>query len=188
VQRGSRAATGAYLGLYGSIDWTRTEGFWAGATLWQTASGTTLSFAVRLGALRADRRLHELALRAGTAVDTELCLAYRGCRPYPWPQLLGEAVLGPPGTSLPVPWRVKRAGARAIVNIFAARRSFRPRTLVVAHPALATHVELPHLADGTEWEAVAEAAAAWEPASAVVAGARGSAVRPPGASPQTSGS
>lgn len=142
------AAAGAlsqasYFGLYASIIRDQSQGFWVEDVLWHTAEGTTLSFAVRVGTLRADRRLHELALRVGAVVDTELCRAYQGRTPYPWRQLLGDG-------------RLRRGVRRAWANVIAWRRSFQPRMLVAPLPALATHVELPYLAEGTDWEAVAE--------------------------------
>jgi hypothetical protein len=143
----------SYFGLYASIVWNRTLGFQVDRTLWQTAESTTLSFAARVGALRADRRLHDLALRVGEAVDTELCLAYQGESPYSWRRLAADALGGG--------WALRRSVGRAWVNTIAWRRGFRPRLLVGPHPALATHVELPYLAGGTDWEQVAQDAAAW---------------------------
>jgi hypothetical protein len=87
--------------------------------------------------------LHELTFRVGAVTDTEKCLAYQGHTPYPWRQLLFDG-------------RPRRAVGRAWVNAIAWQRSFRPRMLVAPHPALATHVELPYLAEGTDWEAVAK--------------------------------
>jgi hypothetical protein len=133
----------SYFGLHASIFMPRSQGFWVDDVLWHTAEGTTLSFAARIGVLRADRRLHGLTCRVGGVVDTELCLAYQGRRPYRWKQLL-------------VDHRRRRAAGRAWVNGIAWWRGFRPRMLVAAHPALATHVELPYLAEGTDWEAVAK--------------------------------
>jgi hypothetical protein len=160
------AAAGAlpqasYFGLYASIVWHRTQGFDVDGTLWHTAESTTLSFAARSPALRADRRLHELALRVGTVPDTELCLAYQGHSPYPWRRLAAEALTDPPGASLEPRHRARRAGGRAWVNAIAWRRAFRPRLLVAPHPALATHVELPYLATGTDWEHVVRETAEW---------------------------
>ena len=133
----------SYFGLYASIFLPRSQGFWVDDVLWHTAEGTTLSFAARIGALRADRRLHELTCRVGAVVDTEVCLAYQGRKPYPWKQLL-------------VDQRRRRAVGRAWVNGIAWWRGFRPRMLVAAQPALATHVELPYLAEGIDWEAAAK--------------------------------
>jgi hypothetical protein len=132
----------SYFGLYASIIMARSQGFWVDDVLWHTADSTTHSFAARAGVLRADRRLHALTFRVGSVHDTELCLAYQGHMPYPWRPLLTD---GQP----------RRAVGRAWVNGIAWRRGFRPRMLVAAHPALATHVELPYLAEGTDWEAVA---------------------------------
>jgi hypothetical protein len=135
----------SYFGLYSTILFHRTMGFRVGDTLWHTAESTTLSFAARVGALRADRRIHELALRVGTVPDTELCLAYGGEKPYPWRRIVGDG-------------RFRRGAGRAWVNALAFRRGFRPRVLVGSRPALATHVELPYLADGTDWEEIARRA------------------------------
>jgi hypothetical protein len=55
--------------LYASIIMARSKGFWVGARLWHTADSTTHSFAARVGALRADRRLHELTFRVGSVHD-----------------------------------------------------------------------------------------------------------------------
>jgi hypothetical protein len=135
----------SYFGLYAAILWNRTMSFQVGDTLWTTAESTTLSFAARIGALRADRRLHGLALRVGLAVDTELCLAYQGETPYTWRQLVGDG-------------RLRRGIGRAWVNAIAWRRGFRPRMLVAPYPPLATHAEIPWLAAGTDWERVAREA------------------------------
>src|SRR5262249_31988772 len=78
----------SYFGFYASIFMPRSQGFWVDAVPWHTAEGTTLSFAARIGALRGDRRLHGLTCRVGGVVDTELCLAYQGRKPYAWKPLL----------------------------------------------------------------------------------------------------
>ncbi len=151
----------SYFGLYSSVVWHRTRAFSVGGTLWHTAEGTTHSFAARARALRADRRLHELTLRVGTVPDSELCLAYQGRSPYSWRRLSAEAVTDPPGLRLGRRHRVRRAVGRAWVNGIAWRRGFMPRMLVAPHPALATHVELPYLAGGTDWEQVARETDEW---------------------------
>jgi hypothetical protein len=138
----------SYFGLYASILWNRSLGYRVGDTLWHTAESTTLSFGARAGALRADRRLHGLTLRVGAAVDTELCLAYGGVTPYPWRRIAGDL-------------RLKRGIGRAWANAIAWRRAFRPHVLVATHPPRATHVELPYLATGTDWDEVARESAGW---------------------------
>lgn len=114
----------------------------AGGVSWHRALSHTSSFAVRVGALRADRALHRLAPRCGGAWDHSLALAYQGVLPYGPRRLV---------TGTPEGRWAKTVVWRGALSAQAARR--RGRMLIAPRPALATHMEIGLLAAGTDWGA-----------------------------------
>ena len=122
---------------------------------WRRGLSHTSSFAVRVGALRRDERLHRIAPRCGGAWDHALALAYQGLIPY-----------GPRGVLEPLRNPRFQRARRAKVSVWrallcaaaVARRS--PPRLAVARPALSTHVETGVIATGTDWAAEAAAVTA----------------------------
>ena len=70
---------------------------------WHRATSHTVSFAIRVGALREDRTIHRLALKASGAWDHTMCLACQGIVPYT-PRELLEPLHAPTGAG--------RAGGR----------------------------------------------------------------------------
>jgi hypothetical protein len=116
---------------------------------WRRGLSHTSSFAVRVGALREDVRLHRLAPRCGGAWDHALALAYQGLVPY-GPGAVFAALREPrlgSGSR-----RVKVAVWRAALVASSVGRRHR---LAAARPSLSTHVETGVLALGTDWEAEA---------------------------------
>ena len=124
---------------------------------WGPALSSTSSFAVHVGALRQDLWLHRLAPRCGGAWDHVISLAHKGQCPFRWTDVWRPFL--DPGRS----WAgaTAHAALRATLNLgaIAARRHWHP--LLAPSPCLATHLELPHLAAGVDWAAVAEGTQRW---------------------------
>jgi hypothetical protein len=115
---------------------------------WCRGVSHTSSFAVRVGALRRDVRLHRVAPRCGGAWDHALGLAYQGLLPYGAGGLLEPLRL--PG--LAPSRRAKVVIWRGLLSALAfTRRS--SRRLAVARPPLSTHAETGVIALGTDWAA-----------------------------------
>lgn len=152
----------SYFGLYAAVFELRAESIRVGDAVWRTGDSTTSSFAVRGAALRKDLRLHGLGPRFGRVWDQEICLAYSGVRPFRWSSLLGQALGGmPPGEEMPTLLRLKHIVGRSWMNVIAIQRAFRPHQLIAPRPLLASHLELPYMAEGTDWEAVAADTGRW---------------------------
>ena len=113
---------------------------------WRHATSHTVSYAIRVGALRADRSLHLLALRAGGAWDHTLCLACQGHAPFTVRELLDPQPGASPSRRAKVTvWRVAMTAA-------ALRRRVRgARVIAAPQPALASHMEVGLAAAGTDW-------------------------------------
>jgi hypothetical protein len=127
---------------------------------WRHAVSTTSTFGARLPALRRDRQLFRTALYSARAWDHQTCLAYQGYVPFRGRWLLQDPS---PGTKS-AQSRIKVLGAtpiKVLVDAMAHRRARQPGLLVAPRPALATHLELPHIAPGTDWNAEAEATTEW---------------------------
>jgi hypothetical protein len=128
---------------------------------WRHAVSTTSTFGARLPALRRDRQLFRMALYSAHAWDHQTCLAYQGYVPFRGRWLLQDPSTRGTGS---VPSRIKVLGAtpiKVVVDAMAYRRARQPGFLVAPQPALATHLELPYLASGTDWGAEAEATTEW---------------------------
>jgi hypothetical protein len=128
---------------------------------WRHAVSTTSTFGARFPALRRDRRLLRMALYSAHAWDHQTCLAYQGYPPFRGRWLLQDPTERSTGS---VQSRIKVLGAtpvKVIVDAMAYRRTRQPGLLVAPRPALATHLELPFIAPGTDWGAEAEATTAW---------------------------
>ena len=166
--------TGAYLAPYATIGHRMPNGeplhdgmrrprvseeplVEAGGVTWRRGLSHTGSFAVRVGTLRADRRIHSIAPRCGGGWDHALSLAYQGIAPF------GPAALAEPmrlrGVALER--RVKAVVWRTVLTGLAAAARPRRRVLASSRPALTTHLVVGLLALGTDWVAVAEAARRW---------------------------
>jgi hypothetical protein len=141
---------------------------------WRHVVSTTSTFGARLPALRRDRQLFRVALYSARAWDHHTCLAYQGYVPFRGRWLLRDPG-GPPawwevgnypsalGTET-VKSRIKVLCAtpiKVVVDAMAYRRARQPGLLVAPRPALATHLELPYLAPGTDWDAEAKATTEW---------------------------
>jgi hypothetical protein len=125
---------------------------------WRPATSHTSSFAVRVGALRADLRLHRTAPRCSGAWDHALALAYQGRAPY-GPLELFSALAGRGGA--PLVRRAKVTAWRLSLTAQALARRRSGRLLVAPRPTLATHMETGVMALGTDWAAEHDAAVRW---------------------------
>jgi hypothetical protein len=128
---------------------------------WRHAVSTTGTWGARLPALRRDRQLFRVALYSAHDWDLQTCLAYQGYVPF-----RGRWLLEDPSTrgTESVQSRIKVLCAtpiKVVVDAMAYWRARQPGLLVAPRPALATHLELPHIAPGTDWDAEAEATTEW---------------------------
>ncbi|MDQ6853018.1 MAG: hypothetical protein M3046_04885 [Actinomycetota bacterium] len=168
----------SYFALYGSFPtpeaemsgeeddiaprgWRDQGGVTVHGHCWRHAVSTTSTFGARLPALRRDRQLFRTALYSARAWDHQTCLAYQGYVPF-----RGRWLLQDPSTrgTESVKSRIKVLGAtpiKVVVDAMAYRRARQPGLLVAPRPALATHLELPYIAPGTDWDAEAEATTEW---------------------------
>jgi hypothetical protein len=129
-----------------------------GAYEWRPATSHTSSFAVRVGALRADLRLHRTAPRCGGAWDHALALAYQGRAPY-GPRELVSALAGHGGAS--PARRAKLTAWRLWLGAQALARRRSGRLLVAPRPTPVTHMESGVMAVGTDWAAEHDATLRW---------------------------
>lgn len=129
----------------------------AGGAVWHRALSHTSSFAVRVGALKADLALHRIAPRCSGAWDHALALAYQGRAPY-GPRALAEPLRF---AGVPLERRVKVVVWRAALSARSLEARRRARLLAAPRPALATHMETELMATGTDWAAEGEAARRW---------------------------
>jgi hypothetical protein len=127
---------------------------------WRVAMGTTATFGVRAGAIRADRHLYALSLATSSTWDYTASLAYQGIVPFPWRRLATEP--------RPIPASIGRRArtaaavpARLAVDLAAMWQRRRRRLLMAADPALCTHLETEHLAAGSDWSSIAADVADW---------------------------
>lgn len=137
----------------------RRAGVWRiGGSEWRPGTSHTSSFAVRAGALRADLRLHRIAVRCSGTWDHALALAYQGRAPYGPLELFDE--LADRGRA-PLARRAKVTAWRISLTALALARLRSGRLLVAPRPALVTHLEDGVMAVGTDWAAEHEAALRW---------------------------
>lgn len=128
---------------------------------WCHAVSATSTFGARLPVLRRDRRLFRAALYSARAWDHQTCLAYQGYMPFRGRSLLQDPS-GRGTESMQSRIRVLCATpVKVVVDAMAYRRARQPALLVAPRPALATHLELPYIAPGTDWAAEAEATTEW---------------------------
>ena len=119
---------------------------------WHRATSHTLSYAVRLGALRRDRLVHNLALRASGAFDHTICLTCQGLVPYT-PRELIEPLHTPPG--VPASRRAKIVVWRLVLSALALTYRVRgARVIAAPQPALTSHCEVGLMAAATDWDAL----------------------------------
>jgi hypothetical protein len=141
--------------------WRDQGGVTVHSHYWRHAVSTTSTFGARLPALRRDRQLFRMALYSARAWDQQTCLAYQGYVPFRGRWLLQDP--SSPGTES-LQSRIKVLGAtpiKVVVDAMAYRRARQPGLLVAPRPALATHLQLPYIAPGTDWAAEAEATTEW---------------------------
>lgn len=133
----------------------------AGRT-WINVMSVTSTFAARVGALRADRDIHELVMRPfrNRFFDHEMCLIYQGVRPYHGK----DYFFGLPGDFVPGLRGVARA-IRLLPYRFElnarARAQTTPHPLYALAPPMATHLELGVMWPDRDWEAEARDVRDW---------------------------
>ncbi len=129
---------------------------------WIHILSATSTFAARAGALRADRDIHELAMKPFRRrfLDHEMCLVYQGIRPYYGTELFfglaGDFVPGLRGIARAawlLPYRFQ-INARA-------RKQTRPHYLYAVQPPVATHMEIGMMSAAHDWEAEAASVTEW---------------------------
>jgi hypothetical protein len=120
---------------------------------WVTALSTTSSFGARVQTLRKDRLLHRYAPRTGGPWDHAISLAHSGRLAFDWRDL--SAPLISPDYRLA--HAARQFTLRLGLDALSIASKYHPRPLIAAVPALATHMEEPHVAAGTDWSAVAAA-------------------------------
>ena len=130
-----RGATGDVLGEVDDV-------------LWHRATSHTVSFAIRVRALREDRTIHRLALKASGAWDHTMCLACQGIVPYTARELV-EPLHAPTGAS--ASRRAKIVLWRATLSALALRRRRHAHVIAAPSPALASHMEVGLMAAGADW-------------------------------------
>jgi hypothetical protein len=127
---------------------------------WHAALATTATFGARVGVIRSDRHVFVWSLATSSTWDYTASLAYQGIVPFPWRQLAAE-----PRPIRPSPGRRARTlaatPARIAVDLAAVRLRRRRRLLLAADPALCTHLESAHLAQGSDWSTIATETADW---------------------------
>ena len=126
---------------------------------WRRAWASTSTFGVRGAALREDAALLRLCSRAGGPWDHTCVLTVQGVPAYPWRHLTADLFLRLSRAS--AGRVVSRPALRAALDVAALRRAAagRARTWVAPGVDLATHAEPGYVAAGTDWAAVAVAAA-----------------------------
>lgn len=127
---------------------------------WRAARATTATFGARVGVIRSDRHVFVWSLATSSTWDYTASVAYQGIVPFPWRRLAAE-----PRPIRPSPGRRARTlaatPARIAVNVAAVRLRRRRRLLLAADPALCTHLESAHLAQGSNWSMIATQTADW---------------------------
>ena len=106
---------------------------------WHHATSHTVSYAIRVRALREDRTLHRLALKASGAWDHTMCLACQGIVPYTARELI-EPLRAPTGAS--ATRRGKIVAWRLVLSALAVARRRHPHVIAAPSPALASHMEV----------------------------------------------
>jgi hypothetical protein len=155
---GYRPPEGGTLPDYAPLpsDWLHGEPVRVQDKVWQRGLSTTATFGGRVRALREDRWLFEGAMLTGTPWDHTMCLLYQGFQPFPWPDLKrrvrAASLIGPKKLARESAIAMIRAGANLTQQLRCGVLGARARTLMAAHPALITHMESGHLAEGTDWE------------------------------------
>jgi hypothetical protein len=145
----------AYFSLYASRDIPRSGTFFAGGRPWVSAVTTTSTFGARIGALRKDRWIHRIAWFASPRIDQSICEAYGGGPPFRWRRMAGELFRPRAQASNDPHARIRRGALQLGLNLLALRAGFSPHMLVTPFSQLATHLELPFIAAGTDWAEVA---------------------------------
>jgi hypothetical protein len=158
IEAAKKASRASYFGTYGTILEPRTAVLPTARREWDVGHSTTHTFAVRLAAFRRDGWIYRL----GGSLDRDICQSYRGFRPFRWGAVVDEFR----GKTVPLAAsgrrrRLSRLSFQVAMNLLATRRSLRPHLLIISYPSLATHLELPHVAPGVDWEKVAAETEEW---------------------------
>lgn len=132
-----------------------------GGVTWYRGVSTTSTFGVRLRVLREDRTLLRLLPFSGGAWDHTTCMTLQGRTTFDWDELREDVL--PFGSVPPARWPVAmaRGAVRVAVNLRSRRAPERCRTLYLADPVLAQHMELPIGTRGPLWESLAGQTGDW---------------------------
>lgn len=134
----------------------------AGGRTWINIMSVTSTFAARVGPLRADRDIHELAMRPfrNRFLDHEMCLIYQGITPYHGT----DYFFGLPGDFVPGLRGVARA-VRLLPYRFElnarAKAQTTPHLLYAVAPQVAAHLELGMMSTDHDWAAEAAEVREW---------------------------
>ena len=165
-----------YFGLYGLIgdrqpngrphidsripsEWCERDRYKIGDESWCTGLSTTSTFGVRVGALERDYFMSNVAMETGGAFDHSICLSYQNYQPFPRTFLVSEFRRSSHSIRATV-----IATVRMVFNVYIEmRRRYIgvPHTLLVADPALITHMEEDNMALGSDWARVATDVTLW---------------------------
>jgi hypothetical protein len=150
---------------------SRLRHFTGGGHSWRTVDSTTLSFGARVNVMRADSWLHVMGTRerprsplvrrssGSRPADQATWRALQGFKPYD--HLLGFVYLMGKRGGIPDSSAIRRFNLMSRIPRSKFRSLFVRRLLICATPALATHCEVPHMARGVDWQAVATKTATW---------------------------
>lgn len=123
-----------------------------GGRPWRAIPSTTSTFGARRAALLEDARILRAAPLSGAAWDRTTLLAVQGVRPYPWPSLLTDLVVGSSPAArhqrLRAGWKV---AARIGMNVLSMRAPSRRRVVAAPPEELIAHLELPFEAREEDW-------------------------------------
>jgi hypothetical protein len=168
----------AYFGLYAQIgdrlpngtitdervpkNWKDSQVTMVNGHPWRRALSTTSTFGARVRPLNEDRQLMKAAMASGGAFDHTICLMYQGFTPYSLFALTDPVRSARNAKD----WlrRVAISAVRVGLNAYHLTQGLvggSARILVASEPALSTHLEIPFLAAGNDWESVALSTKEW---------------------------
>jgi glycosyltransferase involved in cell wall biosynthesis len=168
-----------YFALYGGTDdypvYTGSDEYWTprgwcpsshlgpGNQRWVQILSTASTFGARVGALQQDLPIFIEAMLPHTRMyrDHETCVTLQGYETHEWRQLGRNLLARSAGTPRARMREAVLVPFEAAMNLRSHRRTSRRRTLLVAEPNLATHMEVEWMAPGLDWERVAAETKAW---------------------------
>jgi hypothetical protein len=129
---------------------------------WMRAVSTTSTFGLRVGALRQDRRLLQLAPWCGDSWDRATCLAVQGILPFPLRDIATDLTGEQDSALRRVAKVVGKPLGRVAVDVAALAMRRHRRHLLVSWPNLAAHLEVSELLGCPgDWLAAARGTLDW---------------------------